>query len=244
MSPADATLAQQLSQPGKTDVAENLLFDEVLPQLGQRPLVHANQHAGRREGDLGDLFGQLGSELPRSARDVEGGIRDDPLDAIVIETVEDRPHPSGRAIDQPGDLPVLYAASREEDDAGVTAIDLIAQLPFQPPEFLVFPRAKRPCLNAIHDGVSVFGVSESHDEVRTRRLSPARVGPKMARITAFLGAGPALTLPASKAGLAEHDGSRRGPEGLILVGSKDIGPHAAAEAFLPPLQLRRMRSNK
>src|SRR5258708_23014553 len=68
---------------------------------------------------------------------------------MVIETMNDLPHPGGSAIDQLGDGGITHVARRKHDDPGVAAIDGIAPLSFQAPKFDLFKGAK----GAYSDGV-------------------------------------------------------------------------------------------
>jgi len=151
--PADAALPQELPQMFQADGANDPLFDEVLAQLGQRPLGQADELAGRREGHLDDLFDDLGQEDSGLASVVRvEGVPGDAVDPLGVEAPEDDSHPLRRAVTEAGDLGVAAAAGRKQDDAGVTAIDLVGQLAFHSVELLAFIRPERPCSHAVHCG--------------------------------------------------------------------------------------------
>src|SRR5262249_37335238 len=46
---------QDFAQPANTDVGHDFLFDQILPQFGQRPLRHADERDRRRQSDFRDL---------------------------------------------------------------------------------------------------------------------------------------------------------------------------------------------
>jgi len=56
-------LPQDLTEPADADGTDDLLLDEIVAQLGQRPAIHADQSLGRRQGDFDDLFGDVGEGL-------------------------------------------------------------------------------------------------------------------------------------------------------------------------------------
>src|SRR5436190_6973330 len=142
---------QDFTQPANADMGHDLLFDQILPQFRQRPLRHANERDGRRQSDGSDLFTSVAGKhacrpslKPRTIGDA--------IDAIVIETMNDLPHPGGRAIDHLGDGGILHVARRKHDDPGVAAIDGIASLSFQASEFDLFIGSKGAYSDSvIHD---------------------------------------------------------------------------------------------
>ena len=149
-SPADAALPQQGTQMLDADRGHHALFDQVLPQLRQRPLVHADQLLGRRQHDLNDPFDEIGEELAWLAGVVlVERIPGDAVDPLGIEAVDDDSYPLRRAVGQRGDVAVGHAAGREQDDSCVSAIDLAGQLSFHLVQLPPFIRPELSCSNLI-----------------------------------------------------------------------------------------------
>ena len=152
VTPAHAACPQELTQVLQGDRGDDLLGDQVLPQLGQRPDTHADQLLGRREGDLGDLLGDVCHELARAALVTVVGIPGDGLDAARVETMNDDADPCGGAAAALGDLAVGHSAERQEDDPGVAGVDRVGQLAFHLVQLASLPWPQLPCHDPIHVG--------------------------------------------------------------------------------------------
>lgn len=156
MPPFDLPATQDLTQVFQRNRGDNLLGDQVFPQLGQRPDRHPNQLFGRGEGNFTDLFGDLRCKLCRSGRSAKAGRPVNPVDPAVIEAVNDLPHPGGRTVALLGNPAVRVAAAGQQNHPGMTAIDSVGQLVFHTVEFSAFIRPKRPCFDKVHVWFSTF----------------------------------------------------------------------------------------
>ena len=152
MPPANLALVEDLPQAFDGDRRDDLLLDQVLAELEQRPDGHADQHLRRRERDLRDLLGDVAHELGRPGAVAVVRPPDDGVDAALIEAVDDLSHPLSSEADALGDLPVTDFAPGQKDDSGVAAVDSVGQLPFHLVQHPAFPRPQRPNRDPIHDG--------------------------------------------------------------------------------------------
>ncbi len=155
VTPAHATLTQDLAQAFQRDRRHDLLGHQVLAQLAERPDAHADQPGRRGQCHLGDLLGDIGHELARPVAGAVPGIPGDGVDAaasalIAVEAMDDRAHPLRRAADAPGDLLIANSAPGKKNDAGVAAVDGVGQLPFHLMQRPAFPRPQRPCRDLVH----------------------------------------------------------------------------------------------
>lgn len=148
--PSDLATMQDLPQGFQRDRDDDLLSDQILPQLGQRPDRHPHQLLGGRQGDLADRFDRVGEKLPGSSRSTEGRIPDNRLDPAPIEAVEDLTNPGWRTTARLGDLAVPIAPARQQDHSGVKPIDSIGQLSFHRMQLFSLPRFERPCSDVVH----------------------------------------------------------------------------------------------
>src|SRR6516162_5638779 len=149
---ANPHAVEQLPQPLNADVTHDLLLDEVSPQLGERPLVHADQLLGRRQCHLGDLLANIGEKPACVVACLPYRKPENAEDALGVEPVDDRTHPLRRATDADSDFPIPDFAARQEDDTGMEPVDRIAMLSFHALQARLFVRAQRPYDNGIHDG--------------------------------------------------------------------------------------------
>src|SRR5438445_3493099 len=90
----DLAAVQKLPEPFDADAGMDLLLDEIVPQLGQRPLIHADKGLGRRQSHFRDLLAEIGSKLPRRIADLPIGIPGDTVDAVGVETMNDGSGPN------------------------------------------------------------------------------------------------------------------------------------------------------
>jgi len=153
--PLHFAFAQDLMKATDADRGDNLLFDEISPQLGKRPAVHADQGPGRGQGDLDDLLGGLSKEPAWTTMTAVVGTPCDAIEPGVVEPMADDPHPLRRTVDPLGDLPVGHSAHRQQDDASVTTIDSVRTLTFHAVQLEPFIRLELPCSDRIHCEVSV-----------------------------------------------------------------------------------------
>jgi hypothetical protein len=111
-------------------VGDDLLLDQVLAQLGQRPLGHANERDRRRQGDFHDVFANVPGEHTRRPH-LKPGIPGDPADPVVVEPMQDLPDPLGGAPDHLGNAAMALLADSEHHNAGIATVHGIAPLPLQ-----------------------------------------------------------------------------------------------------------------
>jgi hypothetical protein len=164
---SDLAAVQELPKPFDADAGNDLLLPKIVAQLRQRPLIHADQRLGRRQGYFGDLLAKISSKLPGPTR-LPARIPRNASDAVGIETMNDGPNPLRRTISAFGDEAISQAASRQQDDPGMTAIDSVASLTFHTAELLLFVRSKRAYDNLVHVCVSTWGeVENPHVETFT-----------------------------------------------------------------------------
>lgn len=185
--PFDLVSPQDLPQPLDGDRLDDLLLDQVIAQLRQRPDAHADQLLRWREGDLGDLLDHVGDELARDelARPAvaQRRVPGDRVNASVIEAVDDLPHPLRRAVDAIGDLAVANSAARQQNDASVPAVDRVGQLPFHASQRPAFPRPQLPCRDLVHDGFSVSTVATTTETENPMRKSLENEDVRSAKVT-------------------------------------------------------------
>src|SRR5947209_16081433 len=103
---------QDFAKPTDADVSNDFLLDQIETQLGYRPLTHADERDGRTKGDLRDPFANVGGKDAFGTH-LEPRIPGDAGDAMIVETMDDQPHPLYRAIDQGGDPAIGHAAGRK-----------------------------------------------------------------------------------------------------------------------------------
>src|SRR5262249_28121834 len=152
---SDLAAVQKLPQPLDADVGHNVLFDQVFAQLGQRPLRHADERLGRRQRHFADLLAQIRRKLPRRVADLPVRVPGNAVDAVVVETVDDDPSPLRRTVDALADVTAPQAAARQQNDAGMQAIDGVAMLAFHAQQLLLFMRAQGAYDNLVHGSLRV-----------------------------------------------------------------------------------------
>src|SRR5579872_2238413 len=143
--------AQDFAKPTDADVGHDLLLDQILTQFRHGPLRHADERDRRRQGDFGDVLANLGGEHAGGTH-LKPGIPGDPVDARIVETMKDLPHPLHGAADHFGDDAIGAATDGEQDHAGIAAVHGIAPLPHQAAEFDLFVWAKPAYSNYVFHG--------------------------------------------------------------------------------------------
>src|ERR1700709_1994276 len=149
-APADAQPVQQGAEPLAADRGHDLLLDEVVAQFAQRPASHADQGYRAGDGDLGYLLQDGGPEAARFTGAARPGIPGDAVEAVLVEAVDDDPHPLRGAVAAGGDVAVADAAPAEQDDPGVPTVDRTGLLPLQPVQLLLFVRPQGSYLDLVH----------------------------------------------------------------------------------------------
>src|SRR5271166_6518070 len=86
----------------------------------------------------------------------------DAVDAVLVETMNNLPHPLHGAADHFGDSPIRAATDGEHDHAGITAVDGIAPLSLQAAKFALFERAERAYSNSVFHGDTSRGRSRNN----------------------------------------------------------------------------------
>jgi hypothetical protein len=126
-----------------------------------RPLRHADERDRRRQSDFRDLLAQVGGEHPRGTH-LKPGIPGDAIDTVVIEAMDDLPHPLHGTAGHFRNDPIRSLADREHDDAGVTTVHGISPLSFQTAKLDLLIRAHRAYLNSVfHGDISRANASKS-----------------------------------------------------------------------------------
>ena len=77
---------------------DDLLIDQILPQLGQRPHPYANQDFRWRKRYLADLFNAVSKKLSRASTATVIRIPRDGLKASLVEAVDDPANPRWRTV--------------------------------------------------------------------------------------------------------------------------------------------------
>lgn len=116
---------QDFAEPTDADVSDDLLFDEILTQFGQRPLGHADEGDGGRQGDFRDVFANVDGEHT-CRTDLKPGKPGDAVDAVVVEPMNDLPHPLDGTADHFSNDAIAALADGEHDDAGIATVHGIA----------------------------------------------------------------------------------------------------------------------
>jgi len=147
---ANLPAVQALPQPLHADVGHDLLFDQVVTQLGERPLVHADQSLGRRRGHFGNLLAHVRQELAWRIPRLPPGIPHDAAEAVLVEAMNNVAHPGRRAVHTGGDLAVGHVAARQQDDTGMPTVHRIDTLTLHPAQLLLFIGAQRAYNNCVH----------------------------------------------------------------------------------------------
>lgn len=119
--------AQQGAQRLQADRGDDLLLDEVVAQLGERPAGHPDERLGAGQGHLGDLLAHVGQEPARLGVGVQPGVPDDTAQPVLVEAVDQGPDSLGRVPHASGDLAVGDAAPAEQDDSGAPAVHRLSR---------------------------------------------------------------------------------------------------------------------
>lgn len=150
MPPSDLAAAQNLPQRFQRYRSNDLLLDQILPQLRKRPDAHANELFWWRQGDLANLLDDVGHKLPRPGRPAKARPPHDGVEAAIIKPVNNRSDPRRRAIAVLGNLGIRAAAAGQQNNSGMKPVDSVSQLMFHRPERPALIGSKRPCFYRVH----------------------------------------------------------------------------------------------
>jgi len=156
MTPVNPVSSQQVTQPFQGYRRKNLLRNQILSKLLQRPDAHPDQPPWRCKGYLTNLFHNIRKEFSRTRSSTVIRIPRDRIDAATVEPMDDLAYPCRRAVTTFGNLLIRTSTAREQDNSCMTTVDSVAQLSFHTFEFLSFPRLELPCHNFDHDLFSTF----------------------------------------------------------------------------------------
>ena len=149
MTPANPAAPEQLPQPFQRYRTDNLLLNQILSELFQRPDAHTDKSLGRREGHLTYLFHNVSQEFSRPISSTIIRIPANGLDPSLIKSVNDLANPGWCTTTVFGNLAIGTSAARQQNNSCMTAVDSVGQLLFHTFEFSAFPRLELPCHNFV-----------------------------------------------------------------------------------------------